>query len=420
MSPPRVALPSSLRYSSFILLPLLHACVVSPGQPRSDDGTPQPDLLIVVLDTTSAEALDEAMPQASAFLDAGVRFDHAVAPSNNTTETTASVFANSWVNGSVVVTSDPISLPEHLRNAGYTTLFASSNGVLDQGFFRRDFDWSRVEEDHDGFADAATVDAFLEAWEAAPSPRFGWVQLAAGHDYRSENPLGALSGGHVTDESRLPEVWTVYARNLAQTDALLPRLLGANADGLTALTADHGEQFADRGPTLLPSGPVHGHGLANTPLEIRVPLGLVGPGIAPELRTQPVTTLDLHSTLTQAAGLPVYGGNLLAMTELRPAGFSTCGIGDTGGAGHWMASVLRADGSELVRTSATYGLPSWLIWDDHGGADVSGSWHEVARADVAADELELLEGLAAPDCSAVQDLCDEHPELEFLGYVECP
>lgn len=392
-------------------------CFGSPQTPAPEAGPP--DMLVIALDTTTEALIDAAMPNTAAWLRDARSYSAAISPGNNTTDASASLWANTWVSGVAVAESDPRSLAERLRGAGYGTVFASSNRVLDHDYFRRDFDWSRVDDQTEpGVVDARSIDAFLAAWEARPSPRFGWIQLVVGHDYRHGIPSEHLDGHHV-NAAGLQNAWTTYAADAAETDALMPALFAANAGGLTALVADHGEHFADRGPTLLPDGPVHGHGLANTPMEVRVPLALRGPGIAAARIATPVSTLDLHSTLLRVAGLDVVGGDLRNDTELRPAITRACGVGDQGGGSRCLASLLRPDGVELVRTSGNLGLPVWLEWYDHGGVGVSTAWREVAPSSSPYD-AELLDGIAAIAAPDVFDICAEHPELESLGYVDCP
>ena len=66
-----------------------------------------------------------------------------------------------------------------------------------------------------------------------------------------------------------------------------------------AFTADHGESFGEGGFYL-----THGH--ATTPDQVRVPLLMRAPELAPGRRADPVHHVDLAPTLVELAGLEAF------------------------------------------------------------------------------------------------------------------
>jgi hypothetical protein len=245
-----------------------------------------------------------------------------------------------------------------------------------------------------------------------PSPRFGWLQLLAGHDYfsRPEHPAPPAD-----EAAELAQWWSWYTQDAAATDAVLPAALALvpEDEGLTVLTADHGELFPDRGAFMLGAPDSRGHGIANSPMELHVPLGLRGPGVAGGRRSDPVSTLDLHDTLLAAAGLP-------ASSDLRTAahphlpGASLCNLMNmqvTEGAGN-MSVLVRPDGSQLVRTHSPDAVaegerPPLLARWPARGVGYRPDWQALTTANLSDEEAVFLFEDALPRCKGFRDLCDE-------------
>ncbi|MFT3973114.1 MAG: choline-sulfatase [Amaricoccus sp.] len=92
-----------------------------------------------------------------------------------------------------------------------------------------------------------------------------------------------------------------YFANISYVDAQIGALLGVldrcgfTDDTVVVFTSDHGDMLGERGLWFKMS---FREGAA------RVPLLLAGPGIAPGLEPQPVSTLDICPTLAALAGIP--------------------------------------------------------------------------------------------------------------------
>ncbi len=360
------------------------------------------------------------MPNAVDWLAGSRQYNAARSPSNSTVESTASLFLDEWAQRQVVLGDEPATLPRDLAAAGYHSVFVSANPALNQPWFRDGFDtsWVREEEDFATFADADAADRFLEAWAETPAPRFGWLQLVVGHDYRSGGLPGAPGNWATTDDG-LAAAWTSWGQDASETDALLPGIFASNPDGFTAVTADHGELFGQLGSWVVPGMSRHGHGLSSSSGETHVPLALAGPGIEAAIVHEAASTLDLHPTLLRLAGVGTDGGDLLSGEGLRQAASSICFVGDTGNPLLWLASRVRDDGTQVLHTSNNLGLPEWLVWNDSGVPGLSADWVQVDPDTLAAGERELLEGDAAPVCWDDTSICDDE-DLAALGYTQCP
>ncbi len=121
-------------------------------------------------------------------------------------------------------------------------------------------------------------------------------------------------------ESEVGVVQNRYDNALAHVDRQVGRLVralemaGVLDDTLIVVTADHGEQFFERGLVT--------HGQTLHEIEARVPLLLRWPrGIRPEARTEPVSHVDVLPTIAEVVGAPMHpswqGKSFLAP---RPAG----------------------------------------------------------------------------------------------------
>ena len=78
-----------------------------------------PDILIVVLDTTSPLAIASAMPNAAAFEAESRHFSRAVSPSNTTMEAVAGMMTGTWMSSARLWDEGFVTLSEALRDVGY-------------------------------------------------------------------------------------------------------------------------------------------------------------------------------------------------------------------------------------------------------------------------------------------------------------
>ncbi len=271
-----------------------------------------PTLLLVTLDTTRADALAPeadaaATPGFAALAVRGLRFSQAYATAPTTLPSHASMLTGLYPSGHGLHEngrrlSDRIPLvAERLHQLGYGTAAFVSGFPLERQFgLARGFDRyddelgpGRVER-----SARETTDRAL-AWLASPDsrPRFLWVHYYDPHEpYAPPEPF----------RSRFPG--DPYRGEIAAMDHELARLLAAfeaSRAGRAAkvvVAADHGEGRGDHGEML------HGNLLYQGVM--RVPLVLAGDGIAPGIRTDPVSLRQIHATLLGWAGEKADGGLL--------------------------------------------------------------------------------------------------------------
>ncbi len=260
--------------------------VVAPGAPRRED-----------------------FPRIARLLDESVRFDRAIAPASATDVSVCTI-----VTGRLDPFQDiAVTLPEAMRALGRSTSSVLPHEVtrhvgevlLDRGIDRA----RRVRTDgaRTDVGDRVTADATTDeglrgiAAAAAGRPWYAWVHYFDIHEHHQiEVPaelLRAVHGGGGEKARR-------YRALLAATDRAVGRLLDElAARGLADRTivwfvSDHGESL--EGDPRMPD--THGN-VAYTPL-VRIPLAVRIPGVAPAVRADPVSLVDLAPTMLALAGAP--------------------------------------------------------------------------------------------------------------------
>ena len=116
-------------------------------------------------------------------------------------------------------------------------------------------------------------------------------------------------------EAELRQITAIYYGMISAVDHQVGRMVEAlNASNrlsntVIVFTSDHGEWLGDHG--LLLKGPMLYDGL------LRVPCVMAGPGIPTGRRVDdPISTLDLRSTLTELAGIPASADNGLSLVNV--------------------------------------------------------------------------------------------------------
>ncbi len=312
------ALGSTLLLASGVLLSL-QAELSLAAKPAPDR---QPDLLLVTLDTTRADALGcyggkASTPNLDQIAREGVRFASAWSASPLTLPAHATLMSglepgdhglrdNGWgrLGGNTRV------LAEVLRQAGYATAGFPASEVLDRRFgLDRGFDtyndsFTAERTGQYGYPErsaAEGVSAVLSWLGKAPAeaPWFVWW-----HIYDPHAPY--LAPG-ADDRSR-------YEAEISAADAELGRLLAAwppSRRRVVAVVGDHGEAFGEHGES--------GHGLFLYRPTLEVPLLLAGPGLprgkvvrsAVATRRLAATLVNLVATETSLPGptLPTSDSN---------------------------------------------------------------------------------------------------------------
>ncbi len=278
--------------------------------------SPPPDLLVVTVDTTRADALGAygGPPGASPHLDAlaarGIRFDEVQSTAPLTLPSHAALWTGVHprrlglsLNGQSVQWGGHIPLAEHLQTAGYQTAGFVAAAVLDPvfGIDRGFAHYSADTPGPDPLSGAAVpqrdgaevVDDAL-GWltgAAQDTPVFVWVHLYDAH-LPVDTPQPYLD--------RFPD--SPYQAEVAELDAHVGRLLAGwrehrSGPLVVSIVGDHGESNGDHGEQT--------HGWFAYRSTLRVPWLLAGPTLPAGVHTEVVSTLDLAPTLLALLGLPV-------------------------------------------------------------------------------------------------------------------
>ncbi len=314
-----------------------------------------PNVLLVVLDTVSAEHVGLELPELghTPHLDQlareGVSFRRAFSTAPWTQPALASLFTSRMPSSHGVVRirhvlpESAVTLAEQLRAAGYDTagfvthrLLARKLGYA-QGFSH--WDESHIRG-HEGITSKQVTDAAL-AWleqRRGDAPFFLFVHYFDPHFVYQHHPAHDLTAGYAGPLRPGMDIWKLremreqlssadveylvglYREEIAFTDEQLGRLLGelralgVEDETVVALVADHGEEFMQRGWI--------GHTNSLYDELLRIPFVLRLPRVwEPRREDVPVSILDLAPTLLAAAGLaPDAGAEGISLVPYLGAG----------------------------------------------------------------------------------------------------
>ncbi|MCB9765866.1 MAG: sulfatase [Alphaproteobacteria bacterium] len=323
--------------------------------PALPPGGDRPDVLLISIDTLRADHVGvygydrDTTPFLDALAEGGVRFAHARSPAPWTLPSHTTMLSgllphqHHVVEGRLRIGADTPLLQEAFAAAGYATggfvssLYVGRRFGFDRGFeVFEDFGVHGEKKNLKGVVDAEdVVDAALGFTAARPdTPVFLFLHLYDVHypydapapwntrfdrapepgDTRYKNyfvhmrqPLEPAQLQHQIDQ---------YDEELAYVDDQLSRLIGAfrsaGRDPWVVVTADHGEEFYERGSW--------GHAHTLFPEQLHVPLILAGPG-APEGRVveDTVGLQDIAPTLGALVDAPMDGAGLPLWPALEGA-----------------------------------------------------------------------------------------------------
>ena len=357
---------------------------------------PRPNVLLVVIDTLREDRVYgeqngvPVMPNLRAFAEESLQFSNAAAQCTWTRPSVASIFTSLYFDVHKVFFSGDEShpevpvqgilpksvetLPEYLKNAGYTTWALQTNVNLHEDFgFARGFDEYHYGS-HDPLASVVT-DIALEKARKLHDPFFMYVHFMDPHKpYKAPKEVGQVFGpdprlddsDRVKVEESVPytadqvhfffgetdkreygpmsetgreAVRRLYDIECRFMDEHLGRLLdeiqAQHPNTLIIVVSDHGEEFWEHGSL--------GHGTGMYAEQLDIPLLIHGPGIEPGVVDTLIEALDILPTISAYLGLepnPIWQGrNILNPERLeeRPAFSKTLGV--------WPGSLM---GTETV------------------------------------------------------------------------
>ena len=282
---------------------------------------PRPNVLLVTLDTTRADALGvygntrRPTPRIDAFAADAIVFDRANTVTPLTIPAHSSLFTGLYPprhgvrdNGDAFLSPEAATLAERLHDAGYATLASVGAEVTShrwgfgQGFDAyhdeiagRDDATNRWRVERRG--DLVLADAL--PWLAARKPGapwFAWVHLFDAH-----HPYEAPEAQRLA----FPDV--PYLAEVAWLDTLVGRLLddlasrGELDHTWVILVGDHGEGLGAHGEAM--------HGALLYDATVKIPMIVRPPGGLPGGRRVafPTSLVDVTPTIAGAAGVPIAG-----------------------------------------------------------------------------------------------------------------
>jgi arylsulfatase A-like enzyme len=280
------------------MLWLLIACAKSP---------PPPGVLVVTVDTWRADHLTPiATPNAVALAERGARYDNAWSPVGLTTPAHASLWTGLLppahgmrgnnhhgftLDASHTTTAEALSAAGWATAAFVSAYPAGPEGGMDQG-------WQSFSGPEEGEQSGQIAVTRALRWiEEQEGPWLAWVHVYEPHGpYTPDAQDLAAVGGGTDDAAR-------YAGEVHRADRLIGPLLDDAMDrnAWVVLTSDHGEVHDEETCGWQ-------HARSASPMVLRVPLVLAGPGIPVEVRDDLVGLTDVHATVLRLAGLSTTGG----------------------------------------------------------------------------------------------------------------
>ncbi|MEN0064364.1 MAG: sulfatase [Myxococcota bacterium] len=303
------------------------------GHPR------RPDVVLLSIDTLRADHLGSYgyTRDTSPFLDRlaaeGVRFTEAWSPAPWTLPSHATLLSGQLpqrhgaIEDHLRVADDVPRLPEAFRRAGYrtagvvATLYVSSRYGFDRGFEHfEDFGILDKAENQLSVVDADHVFAHALAFAQRQNegqPLFLFLHVYDVHyGYDAPPPFNTMFDRAPEWGDEKYRSYAVYQRRMIDADQLVHQIAQydeeirfvdhafeaflsafskAGRDVLVAVTADHGEEFGERGSW--------GHGHTLWPEQLHVPWILHGPGVQPAVVDIRVGLEDISATLADLSGV---------------------------------------------------------------------------------------------------------------------
>ena len=315
-------------------------------------------VVLITIDTLRSDAFagnswrDSAMPRTAAIAGAGAVFDHFYSAANTTQPSHATLMTalHPWEHGvtsnGMILAAEHVTLAEWFRDAGYATAAVVAAFPLDQRFgFAQGFDvyleafdrkyresWGGVAVEGDGFyslSDRITADALDLLEQMRDGRQFFWFHYFDPHGPFGDSTDNAVEMKELVEKAvrRDPDAMEaitrahrLYEADVLALDAALEQLFQRlREDALEIEThilfvSDHGESFGEEG--------ILGHGTRLSSEQIRVPLFILSPRVAPGRRTDIAGSIDVASTLLSLGSVdaPVPGGRNLVLPPIEGPG----------------------------------------------------------------------------------------------------
>lgn len=264
------------------------------------------DIVLVTVDALRADHVGAygyprpTTPNIDRLAARGARFTHAYCPTPHTSYSVSSMMAGKYMRPLLAMgaADDAETWPMYLRRYGFRTaaFYPPAVFFIDEHRFRHmketglGFEYKKEE-----FAAPALRRTQIEGYLAGAKPDkplFLWVHLFEPHEPYEMHPEHPFSGDERVD---------AYDSEVATADALVGDIVALvekrRPGAVVIVSADHGEELGDHGGRY--------HGTTVYEEQVRVPLVVVGPGIAPRVVATPVQTIDLLPTTLAALDIPL-------------------------------------------------------------------------------------------------------------------
>ena len=292
-------------------------------RPTPVPGAAHHDIVLVTIDTVRADRTPPyggmaKMPALAKLAQEGAVFQYAFSPGNVTRRSLPAMMMGlsaPRLRGRVAgwaLKLDPrhVLVAERLRAAGYETAgffcCTSQFGREHELGLVRGIEHIEIEKEGEDLAERAVTWLQARRKRGETRPLFLWMHLIEPHGWEKSHPASADARRRTLR----------YDLSLADAD----RGLGVLTDELmrgdpasrpyVIVTSDHGESLGDHGFK------THASSLYNS--EIRVPLVVRGPGVAPGRIARPVGLADLAPTLLDLAGFVPPGMPTMDGTSFAP------------------------------------------------------------------------------------------------------
>jgi arylsulfatase A-like enzyme len=281
------------------------AAVVRPTvAARSLDWTGR-DIVVVTIDALRADHVSSygygrpTTPNIDRLAARGARFEHAYCPTPHTSYSVTSMMTGKYMRPLLTMGAgdDSETWAGYLRRYGFRTaaFYPPAVFFIDEHRFRRmKADGLGFEYRKEEFATPELRRAQIADYvSTAPrdKPLFLWVHLFEPHEPYTAHPEHDFGGDRSID---------AYDSEVAAADAVVGDIVGLvekrRPGAVFVVSADHGEEFGDHG------GRYHGTSVYEE--QVRVPLVVVAPGVAPAVVNAPVQTIDLLPTTLAALDVP--------------------------------------------------------------------------------------------------------------------